>query len=455
MKHLVPVAVIDDDREMLRVIAKFLDKHGIHADTFSDPRTAVTAFREQHYGLIISDVQMPGMSGLEVLDNAKAALPEAIVIMITGFGSVKSAVDAMKKGAFDYISKPFDYEEFLIVVQKALAQHALQQEVIALRRNVQSRYGFSNIIGKSNPMRRVYEVIERIAHTRTSVLIEGESGTGKELIAKAIHYTGPRRDAPFVAINCGALPETLLESELFGHERGAYTGAVSRERGLFASADGGSIFLDEIVDMPLAMQAKLLRVLEDWEIRPVGGSSARRINVRVIAASKNDLLSCVERGTFREDLYYRLNVVTIHLPSLRERMEDVPLLIDHFLASYARENKREPSLIQRDALEALLRYSWPGNVRELEHVLERALIMAHGNEITLADLPPAVLRGEAQAGLRRDADATLRTLDEMEREHILHVLKSVEWRRSQAAEVLGINRRTLYRKIRDYRIEEP
>lgn len=455
MKHLVPVAVVDDDREMLRVIAKFLDKHGIHADTFSDPRTAVAAFREQQYGLIISDVQMPGMSGLEVLDNAKAALPEAIVIMITGFGSVKSAVDAMKKGAFDYISKPFDYEEFLIVVQKALAQHALQQEVIALRRNVQSRYGFSNIIGKSNPMRRVYEVIERIAHTRTSVLIEGESGTGKELIAKAIHYTGPRRDAPFVAINCGALPETLLESELFGHERGAYTGAVSRERGLFASADGGSIFLDEIVDMPLAMQAKLLRVLEDWEIRPVGGSSARRINVRVIAASKNDLLSCVERGTFREDLYYRLNVVTIHLPSLRERMEDVPLLIDHFLASHARENKREPSLIQRDALEALLRYSWPGNVRELEHVLERALIMAHGNEITLADLPPTVLRGEAQAGLRRDADATLRTLDEMEREHILHVLKSVEWRRSQAAEVLGINRRTLYRKIRDYRIEEP
>jgi DNA-binding NtrC family response regulator len=455
MRHLVPVAVIDDDREMLRVIAKFLDKHGIHADTFSDPRTAVAAFREQHYGLIISDVQMPGMSGLEVLDNAKSALPEAIVIMITGFGSVKSAVDAMKKGAFDYISKPFDYEEFLIVVQKALAQHALQQEVIALRRNVQSRYGFSNIIGKSNPMRRVYEVIERIAHTRTSVLIEGESGTGKELIAKAIHYTGPRRDAPFVAINCGALPETLLESELFGHERGAYTGAVSRERGLFASADGGSIFLDEIVDMPLSMQAKLLRVLEDWEIRPVGGSSARRINVRVIAASKNNLLACVERGSFREDLYYRLNVVTIHLPALRERMEDVPLLIDHFLASYARENKREPSLIQRDALEALLRYTWPGNVRELEHVLERALIMSHGNEITLTDLPPAVLRTDAQGGLRRDADATLRTLDEMEREHILHVLESVEWRRSQAAEVLGINRRTLYRKIRDYRIDEP
>lgn len=455
MKHPVPVAVIDDDREMLRVIAKFLDKHGIQADTFSDPRTAVAAFREQRYGLVISDVQMPGMSGLEVLDNARAALPEAIVIMITGFGSVKSAVDAMKKGAFDYISKPFDYDEFLIVVQKALAQHALQQEVIALRRNVQSRYGFSNIIGKSNAMRRVYEVIERIAHTRTSVLIEGESGTGKELIAKAIHYTGPRRDGPFVAINCGALPETLLESELFGHERGAYTGAVSRERGLFASADGGSIFLDEIVDMPLSMQAKLLRVLEDWEIRPVGGSSARRINVRVIAASKNDLLGCVERGLFREDLYYRLNVVTIHLPPLRDRMEDLPLLIDHFLATHARENKREPCLIQREALEAMLRYHWPGNVRELEHVLERALIMSHAGEITLADLPPAVLRADMQSGMRRDADATLRTLDEMEREHILHVLKSVEWRRSQAAEVLGINRRTLYRKIRDYRIEEP
>ncbi len=455
MRNLVPVAVIDDDREMLRVIAKFLDKHGIHADTYSDPRTAVGAFREQRYGLIISDVQMPGMSGLELLDNAKSALPEAIVIMITGFGSVKSAVDAMKKGAFDYISKPFDYDEFLIVVQKALAQHALQQEVIALRKNVQSRYGFSNIVGKSGSMRRVYEVIERIAHTRTSVLIEGESGTGKELIAKAIHYTGPRKDGPFVAINCGALPETLLESELFGHERGAYTGAVSRERGLFASADGGSIFLDEIVDMPISMQAKLLRVLEDWEIRPVGGSSARRINVRVIAASKNDLLSQVERGSFREDLYYRLNVVTIHLPPLRERMEDLPLLIDHFLASYARDNKREPYLIQRDALEMLLRYNWPGNVRELEHVLERALIMTQGSEITVADLPPVVLRGDAQTGARREGDTALRTLDDMEREHILHVLKSVEWRRSQAAEVLGINRRTLYRKIRDYRIEEP
>jgi DNA-binding NtrC family response regulator len=455
MQSPLPVAIIDDDQEMLRVLARFLQKHGIESETYTDPRKAVVAFSEKRFAVVVSDVQMPGMSGHEVLEQVKNLQPGAVVIMITGFGSVRSAVQAMRNGAFDYISKPFDYDEFLTVLQKALQQHALQQEVAELRKSVQNRYAFGNIIGKSAAMQKVFDVIGRIAATRTNILLVGESGTGKEMIARAIHYAGPRKDAPFVAINCGALPETLLESELFGHERGAYTGAVTRERGLLVSADTGTMFLDEIGDMPLSMQTKFLRVLEDWEVRPVGGSTVRKIDVRVVSASKTDLSKCVERGTFREDLYYRLNVVTLDLPPLRERAEDMPLLIAHLLRRAAAEQGREAPRVSREAMDAILRFPWPGNVRELEHVIERAIILAEGPEIALRDLPPHVATHAGQAATGGDGYAATTTLEDVEKQHILRVLQHVEWKRALAADTLGINRRTLYRKIQEYRIEEP
>jgi DNA-binding NtrC family response regulator len=455
MQPIFPVAVIDDDQEMLRVLARFLEKHGIDCETFNDPRKAVVAFSDRRFSVIVSDVQMPGMSGHELLEQAKHLQQGAVVIMITGFGSVKSAVQAMRNGAFDYISKPFDYDEFLTVLQKAIQQHALQAEVSELRRSVQNRYAFGSIIGKGAGMQKVFDVIGRIAHTRTNILVVGESGTGKELVSRAIHYAGPRKDAPFIAINCGALPETLLESELFGHERGAYTGAVTRERGLLVSADTGTIFLDEIADMPLAMQTKFLRVLEDWEVRAVGSSTVRKIDVRVISASKTDLSKCVEAGTFREDLYYRLNVVTLLLPPLRERPEDIPLLIAHLLRRAAAEHHRETPALSREAMDALLRFPWPGNVRELEHVIERSMILAEGDEVGLRDLPPHIATAAGQSAAGADGYPLTTTLEEVERQHIRRVLEHVEWKRSLAADTLGINRRTLYRKIQEYGIEEP
>jgi len=449
----VRIAIIDDDKEMLRILAKFLGRHGIDSDVFSDPRIAIKQFGEIEYGVVISDVQMPGMSGIELLEHVKAIHPNSVVLMMSGFGSIKSAVNAMKKGALDYISKPFDYDEFLVILNKAISQYKLQNEVSDLRRRLGSQNTYGEMIGKSPKMRYIFDLISRVARTKTNVLIEGESGTGKELIARAIHYTGIRKEMPFVGINCGALPESLLDSELFGHVRGAYTGAVAHERGLFVSADTGTIFLDEIADMPMAMQAKLLRVLEDWEIRPVGGSIAKKIDVRVLAASKENLAMRVEAGKFREDLFYRLNVVTIQLPPLRERQEDIHLLLDKFLFKYSREMRKETLCVTREALEAMMKYAWPGNVRELENIVERAVIMCRNNQIELADLPRNIVGQVAFAQHSLVTKENI-TLQDMEKEHILFILEQAGWKRSRAAELLGINRRTLYRKIQEYGITQ-
>jgi len=455
MKKLpVDIAIIDDDPEMLRVLSRFLQKQGIVADLFDDPRKAITAFLSKPYGVVVSDVQMPGLSGIEMLEHVGGAFPTAVVVMITGFGSVSSAVEAMKLGAFDYLSKPFELDEFLVVLNKAVEQHRLKAELGELRRSIRARDGFGEMIGRSPGMRRVFDVVRRVATTDTHVLIIGEAGSGKEVVARAIHESGRRKDAPFVALNCGALPEMLLESELFGHERGAYTGAVSREHGLLASADAGTIFLDEIADMPTTMQAKLLRVLEDWEVRPVGGSESRTIDLRVISSSKYDLLKAVQEGTFREDLFYRLNVVTIEIPALRERMEDVPLLTERILARLAEEQGRTPPVVEREVMELLLRYPWPGNVRELEHLLERAMVLSPAAPvITVEDLPPGFAKSVEMTAVAAEEQG-LPTLREMERMHIMKALDISRWNRSTAAEMLGINRRTLYRKIRDYGIDK-
>jgi len=455
MKKLpVDIAIIDDDPEMLRVLSRFLQKQGIVADLFDDPRKAITAFLSKPYGVVVSDVQMPGLSGSEMLEHVGGAFPTAVVVMITGFGSVSSAVEAMKLGAFDYLSKPFELDEFLVVLNKAVEQHRLKAELGELRRSIRARDGFGEMIGRSPGMRRVFDVVRRVATTDTHVLIIGEAGSGKEVVARAIHESGRRKDAPFVALNCGALPEMLLESELFGHARGAYTGAVSREHGLLASADAGTIFLDEIADMPTTMQAKLLRVLEDWEVRAVGGSESRTIDLRVISSSKYDLLKAVQEGTFREDLFYRLNVVTIEIPALRERMEDVPLLTERILARLAEEQGRTPPVVEREVMELLLRYPWPGNVRELEHLLERAMVLSPAAPvITVEDLPPGFAKSVEMTAVAAEEQG-LPTLREMERMHIMKALDISRWNRSTAAEMLGINRRTLYRKIRDYGIDK-
>jgi DNA-binding NtrC family response regulator len=455
MPEPVRIALIDDDEEQLRVLSKFLLRHGHEVRAFSDPRKAVSAFPEGGFGVVITDVQMPGMSGLEVLEQVKSILPGAVVIMITGFGSVKAAVTAMKQGAFNYVSKPFDHDEFMVVLQKAVEQFRLRREVEEYRRNAGERYALGNIIGKSASMQAIFDVVRRVAPSRTNVLIEGESGTGKEVIARSIHRHSPRADAPFIAINCGAIPESLLESELFGHARGAYTGAVTREQGLLVSADTGTIFLDEIADMPFLMQSKLLRVLEDWEVRPVGGSETRKIDARVISATKSSLREAVDQGKFREDLFYRLNVVTVCIPPLRERAEDLPLLIERLFERIRLGHNRGTMQINRDALDALLAHTWPGNVRELENVLERAVILSRGKELTAQDLPASLrLSARPAAGGDELSSGGEETLEAMERRHIEAMLKKADWKRAAAAELLGINRRTLYRKIREYGIQE-
>lgn len=443
------IAVIDDDAEMLRLIAKFLTLQNYSVETFRQPEIALNAIQTNHYAVVITDVKMPFISGMEILQEVKKNSAGTVVIMITAFGTVTSAVEAMRQGAFDYISKPFNMDELLVVVSKAIEQFNLQEEIISLRKAIQTRYSFANILGKSAVMMKIFDTIERVANTKSNVLIQGKTGTGKELIARAIHFNSTRKQLPFIAVNCGAIPDTLLESELFGHEKGAYTGAVTREPGLIVKADKGTIFLDEIADMSLQMQAKLLRVLEDWEVRPVGGTSSTHVDVRVVAATNKSLEDAVLNGEFREDLFFRMNVISIYVPELKERPEDLPLLIDHFQKKYAEQMKKEIPELSKHALNALLEYSWPGNVRELENVIEHAMLLTDTTVIDLPHLPTAVVENKANVHMQGIVSGTM-TLQELEKQYIMKVLNDVRWHRSKAAKILGIDRRTLYRKIQEY-----
>ncbi len=453
MPEPLTIAIVDDDIEMLRMLSKLLSRNGYTAETFHQPDAAIAAIQAAEFAAVITDIKMPALSGMEVLQAVRRHSPATPVIIITAFGTVTSAVEAMRQGAFDYVSKPFNLDELMVVVGKAMEQYKLQKEISSLRRQIQTRYSFSNILGKSAQMQKIFDTIERVANTRTSVLIQGKTGTGKELIARAIHFNSNRRQQPFMAVNCGAIPDTLLESELFGHEKGAYTGAVTREAGLLVKADQGTIFLDEIGDMSLQMQAKLLRVLEDWEIRPVGGTATTRVDVRVVAATNKALDEEVTAGRFREDLYYRINVITITVPELRERTEDLPLLINHFLRAFAQKNGSPSPELTKSALNALLHYGWPGNVRELENVIEHAMLLSDNRVIDLQHLPAHVAENRnGRAG--QGTPATNVTLEQLEREYILKVLTDVRWHRSKAAAILGIDRRTLYRKIQEYALTE-
>lgn len=384
------ILIVDDEKNYLFVLEDLLVDEGYQVITADAAMRAVEMLAHHDFDVVITDMKMPGMDGMALLEHVHHKYPDLPVIMMTAYGSVEKAVEAMRKGAFDYILKPFKNEELKLTIRKAVDHYALICKNRYLTKELQERYQYSNIIGKSAPMQRIYQLIEKVAPTKATVLITGESGTGKELIARAIHFNSTRSEQPFVSVNCGALPETLLESELFGHERGAFSGAVSQRKGRFELANGGTLFLDEISEMSTSLQVKLLRILQEMEFERVGGSQTLKVDVRMVAASNRILKEEVAAGRFRADLFYRLNVVNIHLPPLRERTDDIPLLIKHFLSKYAQPEERSKISINPEALRCLLEYPWPGNVRELENVIERVVILCTAHEIDCRDLPPEI-----------------------------------------------------------------
>jgi DNA-binding NtrC family response regulator len=447
------VLVVEDDREMCRFLSDLLTEEGYEVDVVYGGSSAVERYKQKSFDVTITDLMMPGMKGTELVRHLKQIDPDALILLITAFGSIESAVETIQVGAFNYLTKPFRTEEILLHVSRALEQRTLRKEVQRLRTEIRGRYGFENIIGKSEKMRRVFEVISQIGEVPANVLITGESGTGKEIIARAIHYNSSRSEGHFVAINCAAIPETLLESELFGYLRGAFTDAKKDRKGLFQEASGGTLFLDEISEVPLNLQAKLLRVIEDKEVRPLGANKGEKIDLRVVAASNRDLERSVGESKFRQDLFYRLNLIHIDLPPLRERLDDVPLLIDHFIQKFREMSKRRISGITEEALAALLNYHWPGNVRELEHIIERAVLLGKEETIDLADLPPPLLtKVDREVSLGQALDKRY-TLKDLECEYIKKVMESTGGNKTEAANILGVDRTTLYRKLEEAKIK--
>lgn len=444
------VLVVEDEELMRSILRQLLEDEGYKVFTASSAETALEIFPTAGIAVTLTDIKMTGMDGLELLDQIKAIDADALVIIMTAYSSVDSAIAALRKGAYDYITKPFVNEDLLQTVKNAIRQQELFTENRQLKREINRQYGFSEIIGTSEALQNIFRLIEKVADTNVSVLIQGESGTGKELIARAIHFNSGRAGKPFLAVNCGALPESLLESELFGHTKGAFTDAKADKKGLFRSADGGTIFLDEIGEMPLALQVKLLRALQEHEVTPVGASVPIKFDARIIAATNKNLEKEVSENNFREDLYYRLNVVEINLPPLRERREDIPLLAKHFSAYAAREQNRVEKPISREAMSALVGHNWNGNVRELQNAVERAFILSGGDEIDLESLPPKIKSHSENSFEMRDPEGLRPTLEEMERRYIMEILKASNDDKTQAAQILGIDLSTLYRKLKRY-----
>lgn len=446
------ILVVDDEERMRNLLKKVLTKQGLSVQTSPNGIDALMKVEETPFDVILADIRMPEMNGIEVLKAVKETRPEIYVILMTAFGSIDSAVEAMKKGAYDYITKPFKMDEITIVIKKALEEKGLRKEVASLRNEVRSKYRFDNIIGKSKVMQDVFDLIRRVSNSKSTVLIYGKSGTGKELVAKALHYNSPRKDNPFVAVNCSAIPETLLESELFGHVRGSFTGAIATRKGLFEEANGGTIFLDEIGNVSPAMQIKLLRVLQEREIRRVGGAENIKVDIRLIAASNQNLEEAVSRGEFRDDLYYRLNVITINLPELKDRQDDVPLLANYFLKKYTKGENEKIKSISKEAMNLLLNYNWPGNVRELENVIERAIALGRYEEILPEDIPINIINSRMMSALKETLPENA-TIEELERDYIAKILKKTKGHKINTARILGIDRRTLYRKLKKYSME--
>ena len=450
------ILIVDDEKVQLEILEGFLVKQGYEATAAEDGQRALEKFKNGSFDAVLTDYRMPGMDGIQLLREVRRLQPEAVVVIMTAYGTVGTAVAAMKEGAYDYLTKPIDLDELLLLIQRVEREVGLDQENRELKEQLREKFKVDFIVSASRQMEEALNLVGRVSRSSATILILGESGTGKELIARAIHYSSPRADKPFVKVNCAALPENLLESELFGHEKGAFTGAVARRIGRFELADQGSIFLDEIGDLSPSLQMKLLRVLQEKEFERVGSNQTIRSDVRVIAATNRNLEEAIQKGTFREDLYYRLNVVTISLPPLRARKEDIPLLVEHFLKKYNRENKKNVASLSKEARDLLVRYDYPGNVRELENIVERAVVLCRGDTLTTQDLPLNLREGKAEAALERDrgTQSLPGTLEEIERQLILKALERSGGVQTKAAEELGISERVLRYKMKKYSLAE-
>ena len=442
------VLVVDDVRDMAETVARYLASHGFEATAVTGGAEALARFAAEPADVVLTDLRMKTVDGMDVLDAIRQSAPAVPVVIMTAFGAIDTAIEAMRRGAYHYVTKPFKLEMVCLLLERACGEAALRRENQRLQQVVRERFSSQRLLGGSGPMRRLRALIERVAAVPSPVLVLGETGCGKELVARAIHADGPRAAQPFVAVNCAALPEALLESELFGHAKGAFTGATQRRRGLFVEADGGTLFLDEIGDMPLLLQAKLLRVLQSGEVRPVGSETTRTVDVRCIAATHHDLDRLVAAGGFREDLFFRLNVLPVRVPALRERREDIAPLVEHFLArNRGRVAGAQVIGIRPDALDALTAHDWPGNVRELENLIERLVVIGSGQQIDLAAVRESLRPARAIdgiAGLLRDPVP----LAELEERYIAGVLETVGGNKNRAAEILGVDLSTIYRRVK-------
>ncbi len=451
------ILVIDDEATQGRLLAETLQREGFTAQPFTDPNQALAQLKREHFDILITDQRMPGMSGIDCIQAARGIDPDITAIIVTAYATIETAVKAMKLGAFDFLTKPIDVEHLLVLLAKAEEQRQLIRENRLLREQLQERQAFPGMIGQSPAMQEVFSIVHRVAPTTATVLIRGESGTGKELIAKALHYHSPRRDRPLITVHSAALPETLLESELFGHEKGAFTGAARSRDGKFQAAHSGTLFLDEIGELSPPVQVKLLRFLQEKTFERVGSNHPQQVDVRLVAATHRDLEQAIRDGHFREDLYYRLNVVTIRVPPLRERRPDLTALIDHFLKHFTEANQRDIQGYSREFYDALLRYDFPGNVRELENLVENAVVLSRGNHLTVADLPPH-LRSSSPGGfsISPTEQETLPDLvARIEKEKILEALERHDYVQTRAAENLGIHERVLRYKMKKYGLEAP
>ena len=448
------ILIVDDEKNYLVVLEALLGPEGYEILTTDNAPDALRQVREADLDLIITDMKMPRMNGMELLEEAKSIKPDLPVIIMTAYGTIELAVEAMKKHAYDYITKPFQNEQLKLTVKKALENYRLIKENRLLNEALSDRFKYGNIIGKSKPMLKVYDLIEKVAQSRASILITGPSGTGKELVAKAIHYGSPRKDRPFVSINCGALTETLLESELFGHEKGAFTGAIAMKKGRFELANEGTLFLDEVGEMSPSLQVKLLRVLQEMEFERVGGTRTIKVDVRVLSASNRNIKDDVAEGIFREDLFYRLNVIQIEVPPLRERTDDIPLLVKHFIEKYKSEKEKGKIELSPEVWKTVYTYPWPGNVRELENVIESAVVLSTGEMITGEDLPDYLLeKREEEIDLDKIVPMNLtlpEAFERLEEKLIKRALKYSDQVQSRAAEMLGISRHVMHYKMKKY-----
>jgi two-component system, NtrC family, response regulator PilR len=450
------ILVADDEEIMRDVLSDILHSESYRVDLAENGSQALEMIHEKDYGVVLLDLMMPGIDGFQVLEELKQTENAPIAVILTAYASIERAVRATKLGAFDFISKPFKNDELLLTVKNAMAHRYLVEENRRLQKTLRERYSFQNIIGKSAGMQQIFSLIEQVAPRRSTVLVQGESGTGKELVAKALHASSSRVDAPFIAINCGNIPSDLLESELFGHVRGAYTGATSSKKGLFEAADGGTLFLDEVATISMEMQAKLLRVIQEREFRRLGGLESIKVDVRIIAATNVDLQTKVQQGVFRDDLYYRLNVIVIKIPPLRERTEDIPLLSEHFIRKYGAENDGENFSLEPSALKILMDYDWPGNVRELENVIERAVVLSPGGSIR-ADLFPkniATVFPDMPVRLPQNGVPLRERVGNFEKSIILAALEKTDWNQKKAAQLLSVNATTLSEKLKRFKIRE-